>query len=388
MNLPIIKIEQIKHRGGNYIGLFFDYNDELINAVRKLPGRKWSQRKNCWYVPLSKGSIDSIKSCFAGIANLEINSYSFTELDYRKENKGIVNKASETVKLYSKYLEGKRYSESTVRTYSSFIKDFLVYLSNKPLTEITNRDVELFCEDVLARKKYSISTQRQFIGAVKHLIKFNPGTKIEEINLERPSRSFYKPVVLSKEEVIDLLRNTRNLKHRAALALMYSSGLRIGELLNLKINDIDIDRRQIFIRQSKGRKDRVVILAESFLPLLKNYYITYRPEYYFIEGKPGIKYSGESVRSFLKQACKNANIKKHVTPHTLRHSYATHLLESGVDLRYIQALLGHSKPETTMIYTHVSRKDLLNINSPLDTAIKQITETDKTNKKLLLSGNL
>ena len=192
---------------------------------------------------------------------------------------------------------------------------------------------------------------------------------------------------MSKEEVIDLLRYTKNLKHRAVLAMIYSAGLRISELLNLKLFHIDIDRKQITVKNSKGRRDRTVILAQSFIPLMQNYLMNYNPKIYFVEGKPTQKYSSESVRSFLHRATKIANIKKRVTPHTLRHSYATHLLENGIDLRYIQELLGHAKPETTMIYTHVSKKDLLKIKSPLDLAIKSLTDAHKNNNNMRLSEN-
>ncbi|MFZ2282332.1 MAG: tyrosine-type recombinase/integrase, partial [Lutibacter sp.] len=147
------------------------------------------------------------------------------------------------------------------------------------------------------------------------------------------------------------------------------------------------DRRQILVKNSKGRKDRNVILAESIIPLMNNYLMSYRPERYFVEGKPFQQYSAESIRAFLHRVSKLANIAKNVTPHTLRHSYATHLLENGIDLRYIQELLGHAKPETTMIYTHVTKKDLMKIESPLDLALKSMAEKDKDNKNIRLSGN-
>ena len=137
----------------------------------------------------------------------------------------------------------------------------------------------------------------------------------------------------------------------------------------------------------KGRKDRVVVLAEGFIGLLKNYYLTYRPKQYFIENPTGGPYSAGSIRQFLKRYCKAAGIRKNVTPHTLRHSYATHLIENGVGLRYVQDLLGHSKPETTMIYTHVARKDLLQIQSPLDTALQELAKRDKEVLKLPFSDN-
>lgn len=196
------------------------------------------------------------------------------------------------------------------------------------------------------------------------------------------------PSVLSKEEVIDLLRATHNLKHRTILALLYSCGLRISEVLRLRLADIDLDRRQLVIYQAKGRKDRYVVLAESTIPLLLNYVSSYKPKGYLFQGSKGGVYSTTSIRAFLKRSCKRAGIRKRVTPHTLRHSYATHLVEDGVNLRLIQELLGHSKPETTMIYTHVAKKDLLAVRSPLDTALLELRPTDKNLLNQSLSGNL
>ncbi len=264
---------------------------------------------------------------------------------------------------------------------------FLYYV-DKPVELVTSRDIEKFCEDELAAKNFSISTHRQFVGAMKQFKALHPSVSFEVPDSLRPRRSQYLPAVLSKEEIIDLLRATKNLKHRTALAMIYSGGLRISEFLDLKLSDIDIDRRQIKISQGKGRKDRYVILAESIQPLLMNYLSSYQPALYFIEGKPGQRYSAESIRAFLKRSCKAANIKKKVTPHTLRHSYATHLLESGVDIRYIQELLGHQSPKTTMIYTHVTRKSLMLVRSPLDDAVKQLMKDDKNNTRLPLSSNI
>jgi len=200
-------------------------------------------------------------------------------------------------------------------------------LNGKTLSDVNNRDVELFVEDICVKRKYSVSTHRQVISAIKKFTKFQP-CNIENLELERPSKSRFLPTVLSRQEVIDLLRGTRNIKHRAILALLYSSGLRIGELINLELNDLDIDRRQIIVRSGKGRKDRYVIMAETFAQLLQNYLLTYGPKKYFVEGiSPMTKYSATSVRSFLNRSLKRARINKKVTPHTLRHSYATHLLE-------------------------------------------------------------
>ena len=386
---------------GNKQKLFirFQYDQELIEIARHL-GAFWSSNKRVWHIPFSKQTIEDAHRSFGRYTN--VVSDGLTSLDHRvpqKPNsdqlvkrargmkaKDLSNKDKANLREYVKYLRGKVLSESTVRTYYIHILDFTIYLKGKPIKELVNRDVEQFVEDVCVKRRYSVSTHRQVISSVKQFVSLHPECGIENLSLERPRKSQFLPTVLSKQEVIDLLRNTRNTKHKAVLALLYSSGLRIGELINLELNDIDVDRRQIFVRSGKGRKDRYVIMAESFRQLFHGYLMTYRPLKYFVEGKnPGQQYSSVSVRSFLKRSCKIANIQKKVTPHTLRHSYATHLLEQGVDLRYIQELLGHSRPETTMIYTHVSKKDMLKIESPLDTLIKQLSGPRNKNNNPSLS---
>jgi integrase/recombinase XerD len=175
------------------------------------------------------------------------------------------------------------------------------------------------------------------------------------------------PNVLSKEEVKAILESTKNIKHRAMLSLIYSCGLRCGELIHLKPTDIDSKRNLVIIRNGKGRKDRIVPLSPKILDLLREYYKSNKPKIYLFEGQfEGIMYSDRSLQLVLKQSLQTANIKKPVTLHWLRHSYATHLLESGTDLRYIQELLGHNSSKTTEIYTHVSTKSLQQIKSPFD----------------------
>lgn len=289
---------------------------------------------------------------------------------------------------FYKYLRGKRYSDSTVNNYTFQIADFIDYHNKKPIKVLNNRDVELFIEDVFIKRKLSISVQRQFISALKLFIVFESSTQIQSLELVRPNKSLRLPIVLSQNEVISIISSTKNLKHRAIIALLYSCGLRISELLNLSISDIDIDRRQVYVRHGKGRKDRYVGFAKSFIPLLSNYLITYKPKHYFVEGTNHSQYSPQSVRHFLKKSCNTAGILKKVTPHTLRHSYATHLLENGVDLRYIQSLLGHSRPETTMIYTHVRKTHLLEIENPLDIAVRNLKQHDKNNNNVALSRKI
>lgn len=368
----------------------FPYDKEIISKIRKIDGYFWSRTLRGWHIEYSKENINSLRQALENDVEFRFdNSIYNDELKVKTaRNPRIISEDNKAIiRAYVKYLNGKRYSESTIKTYFTFIADFFDYIKDTPLDSLNNRHVETFIEDVFIPRGYSVSTQRQLVSAIKLFKLFYPQCRIENLELQRPKRSKILPTVLSKEEVIDLLRCTRNLKHRAILAIIYSAGLRIGELLNLELKHIDIDRRQIIVKNSKGRKDRNVILAESVIPLLQNYISSYNPKVYFAEGKPAKKYSAESIRSFLGRSIKAAKITKRVTPHTLRHSYATHLLENGIDIRYIQELLGHSKPETTMIYTHISKKDLLKIESPLDLAVKSLIDTDKDNKNLRLSGN-
>ncbi len=387
MPLQQITIEKIVHKRQIRIFVRFRYNQPLIDHLKKLEGHRWSASKKSWYFQDTPGMVEKIKVHFKEMAQITDKTRNMPAINRKGllKSRNISESTQKHLQGFIKFLHGKRYSESTVYTYSTFIADFLDYLKNKDINAINNRDVELFCEDVLVPFNYSVNSQRQFISAVKQLKAYMPQLQIDNFSLERPRKTMMLPTVLSKEEILRLLINTRNLKHRAALTLMYSSGLRISELLNLELSNINTERRQVFVRSGKGRKDRVVIFAESFLPMMKNYLATYRPQKYFIEGKPYEKYSAESVRSIVKRSARLSGIKKRVTPHTLRHSFATHLLENGVDIRYIQELLGHSSPKTTMIYTHVSRKDILSIQSPLDAAIKQIIEKDKSNPNMLLS---
>ncbi|MBR9847539.1 MAG: tyrosine-type recombinase/integrase [Algicola sp.] len=382
MATTTIKLSTKVHHKAKQILIHFDYDETLLDLVRTLPERRWSKSLKHWYVPYSEHALKCIKSTFK---NYSIDSRALYK-GYNLDHSKLPKKYKTLMKFYIKYLNGKRYSKSTIDSYSFLVTDFLMYSKSKELHELTLRQVELYVEDVFLKRKYSVSTQRQLVSGLKLFKSFCPEVGYDVLELERPKKDRTLPTVLSKEEIINLIRLTKNLKHRAIIALIYSCGLRISELINLELKHIDINRRQLLIKNAKGRKDRYVIIAESFLPLLHNYLTTYEPNYYFVEGQKGSRYSSESVRKFLKSSCKRAGIRKRVTPHTLRHSYATHLLENGIDLRYIQSLLGHAKPETTMIYTHVAKKDLLAIKSPLDIAVKQFTSSENQHQKVVISG--
>lgn len=380
-----IKLYEFHHHNVVQIGINFRYDRKLIEALKNLDGVQWTNTFRCFYLKATKENLNRVVK-YLNDSNYYVD-YSALNIS---EIPDIKNIAIETERIeiirFKNYLEGRRYSVSTIDSYTSFVTKFLKFHLFKEYFNFS--DVDRFVEKEIAAKNYSVSSHRQCISALKHYFELTEQEEIDPSKLQRPHKSKFLPGVLSKEEVIDLLRATRNLKHRCILALIYASGLRIGELINLKLNDIDIDRRQILIRQAKGRKDRYVMLAESFLPIFYNYLQTYEPQIYFAEGFNAGQYTASAIRSFLKESCRRARIRKRVTPHTLRHSYATHMLENGIDLRYIQELLGHSRPETTMIYTHVTQKDLSKIRSPLDESIKEIMERSKGDSKLRLSRNL
>lgn len=383
-NLPKVVLAHKTHRKELKILIQFDYNQQLINTLKSTPHIYWSKSLACWYTSASPENLTILENLFKNIAQLDTSKLSKKQLFTRN----LSEPEKKLLNGFYLYMKGKRYSESTLKTYTFFIADFINFHSKKAWSDLDNRNVELFIEKVFIERNYSISSQRQFISALKIFTTYYPSTKINDIELTRPKKSKKLPSVLSQEEVLRIISVTTNLKHRAIITLLYSCGLRISELINLRLKDFHLERKQLIVKSGKGRKDRYVSLAESFIPLLKNYYYSYKPKEFFVEGIQAEKYSASSVRAFLKKSCKKASIHRAVTPHTLRHSYATHLLENGVDIRYIQSLLGHSRPETTMIYTHVKRKDLIQIQNPLDVALQKVASSDNDHKKVTLSREI
>jgi site-specific recombinase XerD len=271
------------------------------------------------------------------------------------------NAVEETVKK----LESQRYSKSTIRTYKLLLTCFFNRFKGINPGEIGKEEILNYMV-YLVERGYSPSYQNQAINAIKFFYERVLGYPREYYHVERPRKEKRLPTVLSREEVKSILDNTQNIKHKSILTITYSAGFRVGEVLNLKVRDIDSKRMVIHIRGAKGKKDRVVPLAEKALYLLRHYYMEYKPKEYLFEGATGGQYSHGSIQKILKRAAIKSRIRKNVTPHTLRHSFATHLLESGTDIRYIQVLLGHGSVKTTEIYTQVSQAFLQGITSPLD----------------------
>lgn len=263
-------------------------------------------------------------------------------------------------------LQLKRYSKQTINSYKSHLDHVKSHYKNKPFINITDKELFQFIYFLVTIKGISASYQRQIVGSLKLFYKeiFNRSIPFQYLKVTQREKKL--PKVLSKTEIKAILQNTNNIKHKAILAVIYSAGLRIGELLELKKTDIDSNRMLIHVRQSKGKKDRYTILSEKVLNLLRDYYIQYKPKEYLFEGQKGGKYSSESTAQFFKRAVKKAKITKPVTLHSLRHSFATHLLENGISITHIQKLLGHNNIATTLIYTHIANNSIKNIKSPLD----------------------
>lgn len=338
----------ITHKKEKRIAVYFEKNAELIARIKKLEGSRWSQTLGVWHLP------DTVE-------NRE--RFHLVPLSHSLPSEEGV----EQIQKFIQWLSSKRYSPSTIKTYSEALKSFLVFYREKAVAAITNEDVVTYNNDYILKNNLSESYQNQIVNAIKLFFTTIRETKIEIAKIHRPKRAKVLPNVLSKEEVKLILNAHSNIKHKAMLSLIYSCGLRRSELIHLKITDIDSNRNIVIIRQSKGKKDRIAPLSTKILEMLRQYYSIYKPKIWLFEGQNGMEqYSDHSLQSVLKQALVKAKISKPVTLHWLRHSYATHLLESGTDLRYIQELLGHNSSKTTEIYTHVSTKSIQQIKSPFD----------------------
>jgi integrase/recombinase XerD len=351
------KLTPIKHHGELRIKVEFPQNAELNTKIRSIKGSKWSSSLRSWHVANTPENLSQLS--LNEINNLT-DSPSF-------KNEVLPEETNIKISKYEKWLTNKRYSERTIKVYTQALRSFLKYHFKKSINEISNEDIIDFNVNYILKNKLSATYQNQVVNAIKLFCDKIEGSRILIEEIERPKKAKLLPNVLSKEEVKLILNALVNTKHIAMLSLIYSCGLRRSELINLKPSDIDSNRKIIIIRQGKGRKDRIAPLSEKIIDMLRRYYIGYKPQIWLFEGQiKGTQYDERSLANVLKQALAKTNIKKPVSLHWLRHSYATHLLEAGTDLRYIQEILGHQSSKTTEIYTHVSTKNIQNIKSPFD----------------------
>ena len=359
MKMKIIQLERLIHQKQTRLFIRFTFDNSFNLLVKKLEGTKWSNTLKSWHVDDTDENLTKIYTLFENKAN--INDNLLVEIAKLSEE------ADEKIIHFMSWLKSKRYSPNTIKIYVDAIKSFLKFYAKNPISEITNQDVITFNNEYILAKNYSASFQNQVVNALKLFFRTIQNKTIDVDLIHRPKRPKLLPNVLSKEEVKTILNTPTNIKHKTMLSLIYACGLRRSELLNLKPAHIHSKRHVLIIKQSKGKKDRITPISDKLIDLLRDYYKTYKPKVWLFEGQnKGERYSEKSLQSVLKQVLKKCKITKPVTLHWLRHSYATHLLESGTDLRYIQELLGHNSSKTTEIYTHVSTKSLQNIKSPFD----------------------
>jgi integrase/recombinase XerD len=342
--------------------------EPMAKFIYMIPYYRWDSKNKWWTVPFTERTLQMVhdKAVDVGL-----------EVIYEEEalkGKGIprikpadVPNYRRCPKVFVDRLKELRYSEHTIRTYVNMYEEFINFHYKLDIDRITEPQIIEYLRYLVMQREVSEAYQNQAINAIKFYYEKVLGGQRRIYLVERPRREKRLPVVLSTDEVKVLLQNTNNIKHKAMLTLIYSAGLRIGEALRLKVTDIDSERMQIFIFDAKGKKDRYAILSEKALHALRKYLKEYPVQYWLFEGQSeGQPYSARSLEEVLKKSAGKAGIKKKITIHTLRHSFATHLLEQGIDLRYIQELLGHSNSKTTEIYTHITNSAKGKIKSPLD----------------------
>lgn len=352
------------------VKIVLDYHAEIVGQLKQSTNAKWSMTMNCWYLPKSDFHLNTFYETFKGLAFIDysaIKSNKETNVPVFKTRDYAHRQSIELPKGYIELLRQKRYSPSTIKTYTAYFKDFQNYFAETTIDNLTVDQINGYILYLVEEWKVSGSEQNQRINSIKFYYEQVLGRKKEYYRLERPRKTSTLPKVLSKKEMGLLLKQTKNIKHKCILALLYSAGLRRGELIRLKPENILSDRKQVRIEQSKGNRDRYSLLSDVLLDELRKYYKQYQPKTWLFEGNAaGKPYSAASIAKVLDKAAMLAGIRRKVTPHMLRHSFATHLLEQGTDLRYIQELLGHSSSKTTEIYTHVSNSSITEIKNPLD----------------------
>ena len=399
-----VVLKPLYHRGQESIGIYFD-NSSLNGAVRKLPGVKWSQTNKCWYIPLSKENYNKLFLALKGKAEIE-KSALYQYLADRKRTSVVVKPAiyagsqklrttlqqnrpvqnsgakkqsathnhpvihaanAHIIPALQQTLVLKSYSPSTIKTYINEVGVFLRTIRHHPADQFSIERIKNYLQYCAEKLRLTENTLHSRMNALKFY--YEQVLKREKFfwNIPRPKKAIQLPKVLSKEEMIRLLKAIENIKHKTMIMLGYACGLRVSEITGLEIKDLDEDRRLLLIRKAKGKKDRIVSLSPVMLVMLREYQSKYSPEKYFFEGQyKGTAYSSRSLELIIKAAKGKAGINKTGSMHMLRHSFATHLLEKGTDVVFIQKLLGHNDLKTTLRYLHVTNKDLVNILSPIE----------------------
>ena len=380
----------VRHRGGDYLGVRFERNVVLNNAIRKCAGCRWSSSLKCWILPLTRDHFEQLKKVFKGIAHIDATGVKKYLADLKRAEgnskvkqtgaifpgadrgskdtsatralaKGIHPVNAHVIERLHEQLKLKAYSRSTVKTYMNEMGALVRLMGARPVDALQEKDIRRYLVYCFEKLRLSENTLHSRINALKFY--FEQVLMRERFfwQIPRPKKPLQLPKLLNEDELTRLFNALRNKK--------YSAGLRVSELVNLKIKDIDSERMQIFVERAKGKKDRFVNLSPVLLDILRSYVTTYipRPKIYLFESEQTMgAYPSRTVQQIFTTAKTKAGIKKKVGIHSLRHSFATHLLDKGTDIRYIKDLLGHFSIKTTERYLHVSKSQLVNIESPLD----------------------
>jgi site-specific recombinase XerD len=366
-----VRLSERKIKGMYFIELAFSFDKILHRQLMDL-GCEYDSKTKTYLI------LNSPKNYHKIIQNLEskykLNTYElrkhFLERSIDKKprasNMDLTIEAQELQLQFEKYMLANRYSHQTVQSYLFSTQQLFGYFSDKSPLQLSNADINEYIFSHFIPKGYSNSSQRQLIAAIKLFYSNITGTEIVFDKIEYPRKEFNLPKLLSVEEIRQMIEASINLKHKTILMVLYGTGIRMAELLNLRIKDIDSKNQIIHITKGKGNKDRIVQMNDILLSQLRIYYRAYRPKVYLFEGVGGKQYSSSSVNATLRQAASRAGINKRVSAHMIRHSYATHMMDKGVGIRHIQVLLGHQSSKTTEIYTHVSRKGIQDLGNPLD----------------------
>ncbi len=393
-----VKLTSFIHRGKECIGIFFKRSETLNGIIQKYAGAKWSKTNGCWYIPLSKADYDKLLVALKGkveIDDAELKGF----LQARKtlatkltttvtpailQNASIVYKPGKihvanahVLPTMEQQLKLKAYSPSTIKTYLGEMTQLLMLLNNIPADELTPAHLKKYLVHCYEKLKLTENSLHSRINGMKFY--YEQVLKREKFfwEIPRPKKADQLPKVLGEKEIGRMFNAVANIKHKAILFTAYSAGLRVSEVVNLKLKDVDSSRMQLFIEKAKGKKDRYAGLSILLLDILRAYIKNSnpRPKHYVFENplKPGEPYSVRSAQQIFKTAKDKAHISKDVGIHSLRHSFATHLLEKGIDIRYIKDLLGHMNIKTTEKYLHVKRETLINFPNVLDELNKTFT---------------
>lgn len=361
-----VQIFRIRHRNADWWALQFKYDKTLIQRVKALKGVKWSTSLKQWLVSLHLITETQLQAIVAGIPTA--NLYTQARADSTSDLATLNGDQQNVLVTFTKWLRTHRYSENTIKTYTEALVVFMRYFKTKNPKDLGAAELEQFKHDYILKNNHSYSYQNQVINAIKLYYGKMLDRRLEMEKIERPRKPHRLPHVLSELEVKSLLQRTTNLKHLSMLKLTYGCGLRCSEVLGLQWGDIDWERSILWVRGGKGQKDRRLPLPDSLQQALQQYRAAYPTKHFVFEGQnAGTAYDARSFQLVFKQACQRAGITTKATLHWLRHSYATHLLEQGTDLRYIQVLLGHKSSKTTELYTWVTRPAFDKLKSPLDT---------------------